>query len=309
MKAIQVVDAEQRQLRQGEIERPKVGTGELLIAVRAVGVTKTELVWYPTTHQKSGEPRVGAVPGHEFSGVVAEVGEGVIGVGVGDAVFGMNDWFADGAMAEFCVTKPENVAPKPMTLTHAQAASLPIGALTAWQGYFERAKLKAGERVLVQGGAGAVGVFAVQLAKMQGAEVIATASAKTMKLVKELGADVVIDYKAERFEDKVKDVDVVFDTVGGDTRTRSEAVMKSSGRLISIAADGEVTTDPKVRDAYFIVEPRREELIAVAALVDTGKLRTFVDVVVPFEEAQRAYTGELPERLGYGKVVVQVQSD
>ena len=120
---------------------------------------------------------MGAVPGHEFSGVVAEVGAGVTGFLAGDAVYGMNDWFADGATAEFCVTQASSVAQKPATRSHVEAASVPIGALTAWQGLFDRAKLKAGERVLVHGGAGAVGVFAVQLAKRHGAEVIATAFA------------------------------------------------------------------------------------------------------------------------------------
>jgi NADPH:quinone reductase-like Zn-dependent oxidoreductase len=295
-------------LREAEMTQPKVGRGEVLVRVCAAGVTKTELDWYPTTHQKSGEARVGAVPGHEFSGVVAEVGEGVTGFAAGAAVYGMNDWFAEGATAEFCVTQATYMAAKPAMLNYEEAASVPIGALTAWQGLFDRAKLKAGERVLVQGGAGAVGVFVVQLAKMHGAEVIATASAKTLELVKGLGADEVIDYRAERFEDRAKDVDVVFDTVGGETRTRSLGVMRKNGRLISISAEGDVTTDPKARDAYFIVEPRQEQLVEVAKLLDSGRLRTFVDAVIPLEEAGKAYSGGVTERLGYGKVVVRVSA-
>ena len=288
---------------------PHAGPGEVLVRVCAVGVTRTELVWYPTTHQKNGEARVGAVPGHEFSGVVAEVGEGVTGFATGDAVYGMNDWFADGATAEFCVTQASSLAQKPGTRSHVEAASVPIGALTAWQGLFDRAKLKAGERVLVHGGAGAVGVFAVQLAKRHGAEVIATASAKTLEFVKGLGADAVIDYKAERFEDKVKDVDVVFDTVGGETAVRSLAVMREGGRLISIAAGGEATTDARVREAFFIVEPKQAQLVEVGRLLDEGELNTFVDAVVSLDEADEAYSGAVTERLGYGKVVVRVSGD
>lgn len=303
MKAIQIFGQE---LKLVEMARPTAGRGEVLVAVRAAGLMRTELSWYPTNYQKSGEARVGAVPGHEFSGVVAEVGEGVAGVTVGEDIYGMNDWFVDGAMAEFCVTSAESLAPKPRTLTWEQAASVPIGALTAWQGLFDRAKLQAGETVLVQGGAGSVGMFVVQLAKLHGAKVIATASARTLEVVRALGADEVIDYETERFEDRVLDVDVGFDTVGGETRTRTQAVLRRDGRMISIAADGEVTTDPVVRAAYFIVEPKREQMIEVARLLDAGKLRTFVDAAVPIEEAVKAYKGEVRRELGFGKVVVRV---
>ncbi len=180
----------------------------------------------------------------------------------------MNDWFEEGAIAEFCVTVPASIAAKPKSLTHVEAASVPIGALTAWQGFFEQAKLKEGDRVLVHGGAGAVGIFAVQIAKLHGAHVIATSSGKTLSLVKELGADEVIDYRGARFEDSVRDIDIVFDTVGGETRERSWKVLKASGKMISIAADGEVTTNPKVRDAYFIVRPDQGQLIEIARLLD-----------------------------------------
>lgn len=289
MKVMQVQElAGSTRVVSAEMKRPRADRGEVLVRVRAAGVTRTELDWYPTTHKKSGEARVGAVPGHEFSGEVTEIGEGVEGFVVGQEVYGMNDWFAEGATAEFCVTQPTSLATKPSTLTHEEAAAVPIGALTAWQGLFERAKLQAGETVLVQGGAGAVGLFVVQLAKLHGARVVATASARTLELVARLGADQVIDYRAERFEDRVKDVDVVFDTVGGEMRNRSTAVMRAGGRLISIAADGEVATNPTVRDAYFIVEPRQEQLIEVAKLIDSGKLKVFVDAVVPFEDADKA---------------------
>jgi NADPH:quinone reductase-like Zn-dependent oxidoreductase len=157
--------------------QPQPAEGELLIRVCAAGVTPTELLWYPSTHTKEGQARTGAVPGHEFSGVIAAVGEGVDEFHVGDQIYGINDWFADGATAEFCLTQPQNVALKPKSLSHELAATVPIGALTAWQGLLDRAQLQSGERVLIQGASGAVGLFAVQLAHLQGAYVMATASA------------------------------------------------------------------------------------------------------------------------------------
>jgi NADPH:quinone reductase-like Zn-dependent oxidoreductase len=296
-------------LQEAEVARPKPGRGEILICVHAAGVTPTELRWYPTTHAKSGEPRVHAIPGHEFSGVIAEVGEGVSGLATGQEVYGMNDWFEEGATAEYCVTLPSSVAPKPASLTHVEAATVPIGALTAWQGLFDRAQLKQRERALVHGGAGAVGVFAVQLAHLHGAYVIATASAKNCAFVKELGADEVIDYETTRFEEVARDIDVVFDTVGGETRERSWKALKADGRMISIAADGEVTTNPKVRDAYFIVKPDKSQLIEVAKLLDSGRLKTFVKAVVPLGDAAAAYAGKLQPTHRYGKVVIAVTDD
>lgn len=156
---------------------------------------------------------------------------------------------------------------------------------------------------------GAVGVFAVQIAKLHGAHVIATASGKTLSLVKELGADEVIDYRGVRFEDSVRDIDIVFDTVGGETRERSWKVLKASGKMISIAADGEVTTNPKVRDPYFIVRPDQQQLIEMANLLDAGKLKTFVKAVVPLQDAALAFAGKVPGAKGYGKTLIEVVSE
>ena len=233
MRAMQVVESGGGlTVVSADVQKPEPATGQVLVKVHAAGVITTELGWYPTTHQKSGEARVNAIPGHEFSGVIAELGEGASGFKVGQEVYGFNDWFEEGAMAELCVTLPASIAAKPSNLTHVEAASVPISALTAWQGFFEQSKLKAKDRVLVQGGAGAVGTFAVQIAHLHGAHVIATASGKNLSLVKELGADEVIDYRAERFEDSAKDIDIVFDTVGGETRERSWKVLKAGGNMI-----------------------------------------------------------------------------
>src|SRR5215475_1876546 len=213
MKTMRLSDSAQPPVLVEEtVAQPQPRRGELLVRVYAAGVTPTELLWYPTTHGKNGERRSRAVPGHEFSGVIAAVGEDTIGFDIGQEVYGMNDWFSDGAMAEYCITQPTSVAQKPPSLTHVEAASVPIGALTAWQGLFDRARLQAGEHVLVHGGAGAVGVFAIQLARLHGAHVTATTSARNLAFVSQLGAEQVIDYRAVRFEDNVRDMEVVFDT-------------------------------------------------------------------------------------------------
>lgn len=290
-----------------EIPVPTVGANDLLVRVHAAGVTPTEIAWYPTTHTPAGAARRDAVPGHEFSGVVAAVGAEVKGFQVGDEVYGMNDWFAEGATAEYCLTQPANVAAKPLRLSHAEAAAVPIGALTAWQGLSDRAKLKAGERVLIHGGSGAVGVFAIQLARRAGAQVFTTASAKNADFLEQLGASHVIDYKTERFEDIVGAVDVVFDGVGGEMLRRSWDVLKPTGRLVTIAADSEGALDEHTKAAFFIVEPRQVQLVEIAKLLDSGDLKVFVDRVIPPEQASAAYFGQLPRPGGRGKVVVAVR--
>ena len=305
MKAMRVNNAQQGPvLVAASLTQPQPGDGELLIRVRATGVTPTELLWYPTTHTKAGEARTGAVPGHEFSGVIDALGKGANDFNVGDEIYGMNDWFAEGATAEFCLTQPQNIALKPKALTHNLAATVPIGALTAWQGLFERAKMQPGERVLIHGAAGAVGLFAVQLAHLHSAYVIATASASNTEFVNRLGADEVIDYQTARFEELVEKVDIVFDGVGGETRERSWVVLKPGGRMVTIAADSEGASDKRVQGAFFIVEPNQKQLRELAELLDAGKLKTFVSAVVPLEEASVAYSGALRDKGGYGKVVI-----
>ncbi|MEO8658221.1 MAG: NADP-dependent oxidoreductase [Bryobacteraceae bacterium] len=286
--------------------QPAPGPGELLIRVFAAGVTPTELVWYPTTHTKAGEPRMGAIPGHEFSGVVSSVGSGVEGFAPGQEVFGMNDWFADGASAEYCLTTAMFVTAKPARLSHVEAASVPIGALTAWQGLFDHASLQPGERLLVHGGAGSVGLFAVQLGRHRGAHVIATASARDSGFVTGLGAQQVIDYRKGRFEESVGKVDVVLDTVGGQTLERSWGVLNPGGRLVTVAADEEKTE--RAKKVFFIVEPNASQLRAIADLLQTGQMRTSVAAVVPFSMAADAYVGRV-EKSGPGKLVVDVEPE
>jgi NADPH:quinone reductase-like Zn-dependent oxidoreductase len=264
------------------------------------------LIWYPTTHTKSGAPRTGAVPGHEFSGVVIALGNDARGFNVGDEIYGMNDWFGDGATAEFCVALPQHIARKPATLSHAAAASVPVAALTAWQGLMDRAKLKAGERVLIHGGAGAVGLYAVQIAHMLGGHIITTVSGADIDFVKRLGADETIDYTVSRFENEVQDVDVVFDTVGGNTLERSWNVVRPGGRMLTIAADSEGAAEQRVKDAFFIVEPNQEQLVEIAKKHDLGHLRAFVKTTVPLDQAPAAYSGGITHTNEHGKLVIAV---
>jgi NADPH:quinone reductase-like Zn-dependent oxidoreductase len=282
-----------------ELPQPQPAEGEVLIRVRAAGVTPTELGWFPTRQAKDGTPRNGAVPSHEFSGLIAALGQNVSGFEVGQEVYGLNDWFADGATAEFCVTQPGSIAPKPASLTHEKAATVPIGALTAWQGLLERTKIQPGERVLVHAAAGSVGIFAVQLAHLHGAHVIATASSRNLKLVAELGAAEVIDYQASRFEEQTGKVDVVFDAVGGETLDRSWGMLKPGGRLVTIV-------DQRNKDVFFIVEPDQKQLIEVAKLLDAGKMKTFLGLVVPLAEASSAYEGDTAKTGTQGKAVVAI---
>jgi NADPH:quinone reductase-like Zn-dependent oxidoreductase len=286
-----------------EAPQPRPGAGEVLVRVHAAGVIHTELSWVPTWTTRRGEPRpLPVIPGHEFSGAIAALGGGVGDAGVGDLVYGLNDWYEDGASAEYCVARVADIARKPAGVDHVHAAATPISALTAWQGLVERGGLAAGQRVLIHGAAGGVGTFAVQLARSRGARVTGTASADNIDFVRSLGADEVIDYRAQRFEDVARDVDVVFDTVGGETLERSWGVLKPGGRLVTVAASGERTTDERIRAAYFIVEPSRPQLAEIARLIDGGALRPVVGAVFPLAEARQAYQHK-PVR---GKVVLRV---
>ncbi len=290
-------------LRFEDAPTPHPGVGEVLVRVRAAAVTPTELLWVTTWATRGGGPRpLPVIPGHEFSGEVAALGEGVTAVGVGEAVYGMNDWFGDGAQAEYCLARPTDFAPKPASVDHAHAAVAPVSALTAWQGLFERARLAAGQRVLIHGAAGGVGLFAVQLAHWRGAHVIGTASANNVAFVRALGADEVIDYRTRRFEDVVHGLDVVFDTVGGETLERSWGILKPGGRLVTIATSGEGSQDPRVREAFFIVEANGAQLGEIARLIDGGQLQPVVDATFLLSQARQAYE----HRPTHGKVVLRV---
>ncbi|MEH0983289.1 NADP-dependent oxidoreductase [Micromonospora sp. CPCC 205556] len=297
------------QLVYEEVPRPEPAPDEVLVAVKAASMTPKELTWPATwtySMDGTGPERTPSIPSHEFSGIVAACGAGVESPAAGEAVYGLIPFTRDGAAAEYVTVPAAVVAAKPATIDHDQAAALPLAALTAWQALVNHADLRAGQHVLVQGGAGGVGSYVVQLAAGLGARVSATAAAD-LEFVKELGAEQAIDYAQERFEDHVRDADVVVDMVGGSTQSRSWSVLKPGGILVSVAAppDQQEAARHGVRGVFFVVEPDREGLRAIAELVDQGRLRPAVDRVLPLSETRSGYEA-LETGKRRGKIVVHV---
>ncbi|MEV4410761.1 NADP-dependent oxidoreductase [Catellatospora sp. NPDC049609] len=298
------------QLVYEQAPRPEPGPGEVLVAVKAASMTPDELTWPETwtyTADGTGPERTPVIPSHEFSGVVAATGEGVRSPAEGEAVYGLIPFVHDGAAAEYVALPAALVAAKPSTVDHEHAAAIPLAALSAWQALVVHAGLQPGQHVLVQGGAGGVGSYVVQLAAGLGARVSATASAADLDFVRGLGAEQVIDYANQRFEDHVRDVDVVVDLVGGATQTRSFAVLKPGGVLVAIAAppDQQEAARHGVRAVFFIVEPDPQALRAIAGLVDDGRVRPVVDRVLPLAETRAGYEA-LEKGKRRGKIVIHV---
>jgi NADPH:quinone reductase-like Zn-dependent oxidoreductase len=292
------------------VPRPQPGAGEVLVRVHAAAITPTEFSWSGTWKTRAGaDRRFPIIPGHELAGVVVALGPEVTDLAVGDAVYGFNDWDRQGAQAEYCLARPAQLAPKPHSLDFVQAAEVPISALTAWQALFDHARLAAEQRVLVHGATGGVGAFAVQLAHRAGAHVIATASTHNLDFARELGADEAVDYTTTRVEVVVRDVDVVLDTVGGETQVRSWGVLKPGGMLVSVVAapSQEQVAAHGVRGAFFVVEPDRGQLVELGWLIDTEQLRPVVEAVYPLEQAREAYARAQGGHMR-GKIVLQVGS-
>jgi NADPH:quinone reductase-like Zn-dependent oxidoreductase len=278
------------------------------VRVCAAGLTPGEFSWYPSNHDRNGRQRKWAVPAHEFAGEIAVCGSGVLGYGANDKVFGMNDWYQEGALAEYCLTRPEWIAPKPTNLSHFEAACVPIGALTAWQGLFEHAKLRSNERLLVVGGTGGVGAYAVQLARAAGAHVISTAPTDCLRFARELGAHQVIDYKVVRFDTiLLQDIDVVLDTVGGAVLERCRNVLGPRGRIVSTVTTGKEIERSRQDVTSFVVQPDRDQLLEITSRLNNGSLRAFVDRVLPLSELSSAFEGKLKKRRR-GKLVADIQS-
>ncbi|WP_317447326.1 NADP-dependent oxidoreductase [Streptomyces collinus] len=288
-----------------DIERPQPGLNEVLVRVHAAGVNPVD--W--KTRASGALIDWGTVPavGWDVSGTVEAVGPGVSLYRPGDEVFGMPLFPRQaGGYAEYVVAPARHFAPKPKGLTHVEAAALPLAALTAWQALVDTAGVRPGERVLVHAAAGGVGHLAVQIAKARGAYVIGTASAGKHDLVRALGADEVIDYRAVRFEDVVGDVDVVLDGLGGQNAERSLKVLKAGGRLITLPGPDDVPTAPDgIRAVWMLVEPDHLGLREIAALVERGALKPVVDTVLPLAEAAKAH--EIGEQgRTTGKIVLTV---
>jgi NADPH:quinone reductase-like Zn-dependent oxidoreductase len=286
---------------------PEVRSGDVLVRVRATGITPTELTWDESYQNADGTARIPGIPGHEVAGVVERMAPDITDFRPGDEVYGLADFPRDGAAAEFAAVRAANLALKPHSISHEQAAALPLSALTAWQALFEHAHLAAGQSVLIHGGAGGVGSLAVQLARWRGARVLATASARDTAFVHSLGADVVIDYHAMLFEDTLRDIDVVLDTIGGETRRRSWRVLRKGGVLVTLVSPiptGEAEQNG-VRGIFFIVSGNRGQLDQISALVDGGKLKPVIAEVLPLARAREAFEHGAAKHAP-GKIVLQV---
>lgn len=290
---------------------PPIGFGDALVRVHAASITPTELQWPSTWEDRAGRDRRPVIPAHELAGTVAALGDGTSGLPIGAAVYGLADWYRDGAAADYIAVEVRNLAPMPASLSFVEAAAVPLAGLTAWQALFDHGGLAAGLTVLIHGAGGGVGTFAVQLAHATGARVVATGREWARSLVTELGADEFIDMERQRFEDVVGAVDLVVDLVGGDVLQRSWAVVKPGGMLVSAVQDPATTSTAttamprKARSVYFVVAPDRAELVELAHRIDAGALRPIIGSVIPLADGRIAFqtkhTGEVP-----GKVVLAV---
>lgn len=295
------------QLACEQAPRPRPRPGEALVAVAAASITPGELTWESTWTDAAGRDRTPVIPAHEMSGIVEEIA-GAARVAPGDSVYALVPFDRDGAAADYITVPASLLAPKPARLSHAEAAALALPGLTAWQALVTSAGLTCGQRVLVHGAAGGVGSVTVQLAVALGAEVSATCSAADQEFVVGLGAATVIDYAADKFEDQVHDLDVVIDTVGGDTLARSAAVLRPGGILVGVAdaPDAEEAARHGVRTAYFIVSADPDQLTRIARLADTGQLRPVIGATYPLEQTAAAYAG-LDHDHRRGKVVLDLR--
>ncbi|MBV9391389.1 MAG: NADP-dependent oxidoreductase, partial [Verrucomicrobia bacterium] len=238
--------------------------------------------------------------------LIEEVAPDVTEFKKGEAVYGFNSWFSDGACAEYCLTTAVEIARKPATLDHTQAAAVPISGLTAWQALFDHGKLQSGQKVLIHGGAGGVGTFAIQLAVWKGAFVSTTVSGANIKFVRQLGAREVIDYRKTRFEEVARGTDLILDVVGGNTLQRSFESIKDGGKVVTVATSSESTEDPRVKAAFFLMEANRQQLEELSKLIDQGAIRPIISHVLPLNDAARAYFPT--DKSNPGKTVLRVLS-
>jgi len=289
-----------------DLPQPDPGVGQLLVRVKAAGVGNWDALI------REGKVQLQPLPlilGAELSGIIEGIGADVSGFRLGDEVYGATSEQFSGAYAEYAVPSARiMMAPKPKTLSFIEAASAPIVTVTAWQMLFEYAHVAAGQTVLIHGAAGNVGAYAVQLAKQAGLHVVATAGSADLDYVRGLGADTVVDYKTERFEESATGVDVVLDTVGGDTQQRSLRVLKPGGILVSVVSPvpEAAQTRYSVRAAYFYVEVTTARLNTITELFDSAKLVTDVGTVLPLEDARLAHEmlGGAPHKRG--KIVLSI---
>jgi NADPH:quinone reductase-like Zn-dependent oxidoreductase len=287
---------------------PTPAPDEVLVAVHAAGITFAELTW-TETWQRDGRDRTPVVPSHEVSGVVTGAGDDVTELDIGSEVYGLIRFDRDGAAADYVAVPAADLARKPATVSHTVAAAVPLAALTAWQAWYDHAALRPGERVLVHGGAGGVGAFAVQLARAGGAEVTSTARGTDLPLVQRLGAQRVIDYEGGGWTTEGPVYDVVLDTVGGRTLHESFTVLRRGGRLITLQAppSPERAQYFDVQATFFVVTPDPGQLAHLAGLVDSGELQVLIAATYPLAEGRAAFESATGPQRSPGKTVLVVR--
>jgi NADPH:quinone reductase-like Zn-dependent oxidoreductase len=290
-----------------DLPTPAPGAGEALVRIKAAGVGPWD-AWIRGGKSALPQP-LPLTLGSDLSGVVEAIGPGVAHVAPGDAVFGVTNPHFIGSYADYAIANAGMIAKKPAALSDVDAASIPVVAVTAWQALFDQARVTPGQTVLVQGAAGNVGAYVVQLAHRAGLRVIATAGETDLAYVRKLGADEVLDFRATRFEDVVRDVDAVIDLVGGEVQARSFAVLKRGGALISAVSppDQAIAATRGVKAAFFLVDVTTACLGQIAASIETGALVTTVGAVLPLEAARVAHEMLEGQRARpRGKIVLKV---
>jgi NADPH:quinone reductase-like Zn-dependent oxidoreductase len=286
------------------VERPEphAAINDVVVQVHASGFVGTELEWPSTWTDRLDRNRTPSVPGHELAGVVTALGYGTRGLSVGQRVFGLADWYRDGALAEYVAVEARNLAPLPRDVDFTAGASLPISGLTAWQGLFDHGRLQAGQRVIAHGAAGAVGSMVTQLAREFGAYVIGTGRAADRQPALDFGANEFVDLANESLED-VGQVDLVFDLIGGDVGKRSARLVRAGGTLVSIVGPSEARpADGLAVD--FVVEADRAQLGEIVRRVQDGRLRTNIGTVAPLADAVAALN---PTKRMKGKTIIRVR--
>jgi len=280
---------------------PQPAIGDALVHVRAASFTPTELTW-PLGTDRAGRDRGPRIPAHEGSGIVVALGYGAAGVSVGDEVYGLIDGYRDGWAAECVTIEARSLAPKPTTVDFVEAAAIPQAGLTSWQALFDHGRLESGQTAVILGAGGGVGAMAVQLARWAGAHVVGTGRANARQRVLEAGADDFVDVERVGWEAAVGQVDLVYDTIGGDVLAHSPAIVKPGGALVSIMAPPE-TDRTDIRAMHFVRDPSGVQLRDIARLVDEGTLRSDVGAVYPLEETRQAFMAKSIEHIP-GKVVL-----
>src|SRR2546423_4587806 len=299
-------------LKDEDAPRPEPQAGEVLVRVHAAGVNPIDWKIREGHMKDFWLHKFPLILGWDLSGVVEELGPGPAAAGrfkIGDEIYSVPDVSRDGAYAEYIVVRESELALKPKSLHHVRAAAVPLAALTAWQSLLDTAQLQPGQRVLIHAGSGGVGHFAVQLAKWKGAYVFATASTKNQDLLRELGVDKAIDYTQQRFEDVARNIDIVLDTIGGETQERSWSVLKKGGVLVSLVQPPSQEKAEKlgVRAAFVAGHPSGAQLAEIAKLIDSGKVAPVIDRILPFSEARRAH--ELSQSgHTHGKITMRVSN-